>query len=56
MVAKAKKTESSISSSLGLEGLDDLSELFKSSTTINNGEALEIDINLIDEDPDQPRT
>ena len=56
MVAKAKKPESSISSSLGLEGLDDLSELFKSSTTINNGEALEIDINLIDEDPDQPRT
>jgi len=56
MVAKAKKTENSISSSLGLEGLDDLSELFKSSTTINNGEALEIDINLIDEDPDQPRT
>ena len=56
MAAKAKKTESSISSSLGLEGLDDLSELFKSSTTINNGEALEIDINLIDEDPDQPRT
>uniref|UniRef100_UPI003267FD08 ParB/RepB/Spo0J family partition protein n=1 Tax=Methylomonas sp. AM2-LC TaxID=3153301 RepID=UPI003267FD08 len=56
MAAKAKKTENSISSSLGLEGLDDLSELFKSSTTLNNGEALEIDINLIDEDPDQPRT
>ncbi|MDD5277302.1 MAG: ParB/RepB/Spo0J family partition protein [Methylovulum sp.] len=41
---------------LGLEGLGDLSALLDTPSNVHQGNPLELDMGLIDEDPNQPRT
>lgn len=49
-------TASTNSYGLGLEGLGDLSALLDTPSNVHQGNPLELDMSLIDEDPNQPRT
>lgn len=52
-----KNTQNNSNSNLGLAGLGDLSDLLNTSEAINNnGRPIDLDVNLIDEDLNQPRT